>query len=336
MKKSILALALLGAFSSAAMAQSSVTIYGVVDVGVAYKDAGAGKLTSLDSGLNSTSRLGFKGTEALGGGLKANFNLEMGLKADTGANDAAIFARGAWVGLSGDDFGSVNFGRHKSLTYIYGAQIDPFMDGLLGKTDLMFKINAVRDNSITYTSQSFGGFSVAAQYGFGEKAGDATANRVTSVAASYVNGPLNANIVWDQLKDANGNLAIGGEKLLAGASYDLGKDFFGVKLNAMYEEIKGSTSLTNLKETKEQLYMVGGSIKEGANTFIVSYTDSNVKTSTHANASRIALGYTYDMSKRTNLYASVANVKNEKSVKTLADLNGATARLFNVGIRHKF
>ena len=339
MKKSILALAALttlGAFSSAAMAQSSVTIYGIVDAGVAYKDAGAGKLTSLDSGLNSTSRLGFKGTEALSGGLKANFNLEMGLKADTGANDAAIFARGAWVGLSGDDFGSVNVGRHKSLTYIYGAQIDPFMDGLLGKSDLMLKINNVRDNSVTYTSNSMSGFSVAAQYGFGEKAGDAKANRVTSVAASYISGPLNANIVWDQMKDANGNLAVGGEKLLAGVSYDFGKDFFGVKLNAMYEEIKGSTSLTVLKETKEQLYVIGGSIKEGANTFIVSYTDSNVKTSSNANSSRIALGYTYDLSKRTNLYASLARVENEKSVKTLADVNGATARLFNFGIRHKF
>lgn len=336
MKKSILALATLSAFSGAAMAQSSVTVYGIVDVGAAYKNAGAGTLTSLDSGLNSTSRLGFKGTETLGNGLKANFNLEMGLKADTGANDAAIFARGAWVGLSGDDFGSVNLGRHKSLTYIYGAQIDPFMDGLLGKTDLMFKLNTVRDNSVTYTSNSMSGFSVAAQYGFGEKTGDAKANRVTSVAASYINGPLNANIVWDQAKDTNGNLAVGGEKLLAGVSYDLGKDFYGVKLNAMYEEIKGSTSLTVLKETKEQLYMIGGSIKDGANTFIVSYTDSNVKTSTNANSSRIALGYTYDLSKRTNLYASLARVENEKSVKTLADVNGATARLFNFGIRHKF
>lgn len=340
MKKSILALAALstlGAFSGAAMAQTSVTVYGIVDAGVAYKKAGAGTVTSLDSGLNSTSRLGFRGTETLSGGLKANFNLEMGLKADTGGNDAALFARGAWVGLSSADFGSVNLGRHKSLTYIYGAQIDPFMDGLLGKTDMMFKINAVRDNSITYTSNSFGGgFSVAAQYGFGEKAGDAKANSVTSVAAAYANGPLMANIVWDQVKDTNGNLAVGGEKLLAGVSYDLGKDFFGVKLNAMYEEIKGSTSLTVLKETKEQLYMVGGSIKEGASTFILSYTDSNVKTSTNANSNRIALGYTYELSKRTNLYASMARVDNEKSVKTLADVNGATATLFNFGIRHKF
>ncbi|WP_395004964.1 porin [Undibacterium sp.] len=337
MKKSILALAALSAFSGAAMAQSSVTIYGIVDAGVAYKKAGAGTVSSLDSGLNSTSRLGFRGTETLSGGLKANFNLEMGLRADTGANDAALFARGAWVGLSSDDFGSVNLGRHRSLTYVYGAQIDPFLDGLLGKTDLMFKINAVRDNSITYTSNKFGGgFTVAGQYGFGEKAGNSSASSVTSVAAAYANGPLMANIVWDQVKDTNGNLAVGGEKLLAGVSYDLGKDFFGVKLNAMFQETTGSTSLTVLKETKEQLYMVGGSIKDGANTFVVSYTDSNVKTSTLANSNRIAVGYMYDLSKRTNLYASMARVENEKNVKTLADVNGATATLFNFGIRHRF
>ena len=339
MKKTILALAvstLCFAASNAAMAQSSVTIYGILDAGVAYKDAGAGKVTSLDSGLNSTSRLGFKGSESLDGGLKANFNLEMGLKADTGATDANLFARGAWVGLSSDSFGQVNMGRHKSLTYIYGAAIDPFQDGLLGKTDLMFKINNVRDNSITYISNNNGGFVGAAQYGFGEKAGDATANRVTSLAATYANGPVLASLVWDSVKDANGNRAVGGEKIMAGVAYDLGKDFYGVKLHAMYEEIKGSVSATNLAETKEDLYVVGATIKDGKNTFMGSYTSSKVKTTNYANSSRIALGYTYNLSPRTNLYTSLARVENDKTVKTLADVTGATARLFNVGIRHKF
>lgn len=340
MKKSILALAVLttlAATSGVASAQSSVTVYGIVDLGVAYKNAGAGTVTSLDSGLNSTSRFGLKGTEDLGSGWKANFNLEAGIKGDTGANDAALFARGAWLGLSGAEFGSINFGRHKALTYIYGAAIDPFMDGLLGKTDLMFKINHVRDNSITYTSNKFGGgFSVAAQYGFGEKTGNATANRVTSFAAAYANGPLMANVVFDQAKDANGNTAVGGEKLMAGVSYDFGKDFYGVKLHGMFQEIKGSTSLTVLKETKEEQTMLGASIKDGANTWILSYTDANVKTSVNANSSRIALGYTYDLSKRTNLYASMARVENEKAAKTLADVAGANARLFNLGVRHKF
>ena len=331
MKKSILALALMGAFSSAALAQSSVTVYGIVDAGIAYKDAGLGKVTSVDSGLNSTSRLGFKGTEVLSGGLKANFNLEMGLKADTGANDTALFARGAWVGLSGD-FGSVNLGRHKSLTYIYGAQIDPFADGLLGKTDLMFRINAVRDNSITYTTNSMEGFSAAAQYGFGEVTSNASANSVTSLAGTYGSGPVLASIVWDSVKDVNGNKAIGGEKLLIGGTYDFGM----FKAHGLFESIKGSVSATNLTQTKEELWTLGATVKSDASTFMASYTGDKNKTTTKANSTRIALGYTYDLSKRTNLYTSLAQVKNDAAVKVMADKAGATAKLFNVGIRHKF
>lgn len=322
--------------SASAMAQSTVTIYGIVDAGVSYKDAGAGKVWGLDSGMNSDSRLGFKGSENLDGGMKANFNLEMGFKLDSGVADSTLFARTAWVGLASEDFGSVELGRHKSLTYIYGSQIDPFMDGLLGKTHLMFKINNRRDNSVTYISNNVNGFSAAAQYGFGEKVGTMAANRVASVAGAYANGPLLANIVWDQVKDANGNKAVGGQIILAGVSYDLGRDFYGIKLNAMYEEITGSTSLLNLAETKEQLYVLGGTIKDGASTYIASYTSSKMKTRGDANSNRVAFGYTYDLSKRTNLYTSVARVQNDKTVKTLADVNGATARLFNVGIRHKF
>ena len=335
MKKSLLSLALLAAFSatcaSSAMAQSSVTVYGVVDVGVAYKNAGAGTVTSLDSGLNSTSRLGFKGTETLADGLKVNFGLEMGLKADTGANDTNLFARGAWVGLSGD-FGDVNLGRHKSLTYVYGAKLDPFADGLLGKTDTMYKINAVRDNSITYMSASSSGFSMAAQYGFGEVTGNNTANSVRSLAGNYSNGPLLASVIWDSAKDANGNKAVAGERVLAGAVYDFGM----FKGHALYQTVKGSTSLTNLAETKENFWTLAATTKSGANTYMISYTDQKNKTKINSNASRIALGYTYDLSKRTNLYASLANVKNDSLVKVMADKAGSTAKLFNFGIRHKF
>lgn len=333
MKKSLLSLAVLGTLlaSGSAMAQSSVTVYGVVDVGVAYKNAGAGTVTSLDSGLNSTSRLGFKGTETLADGLKVNFGLEMGIKADTGANDANLFARGAWVGFTGD-LGEVNFGRHKSLTYIYGAKLDPFSDGLLGKTDTMYKINGVRDNSITYMSKSNAGFSFAAQYGFGEVAGNTTANRVTSLAGNYANGNLLASVVWDSVKDANGNKAIAGEKVLAGVVYDFGM----FKAHALYQTVKGSTSLTNLTETKENFWTLAATTKSGPNTFMISYTDDKNKTKANADATRIALGYTYDLSKRTNLYASLANVKNDSTVKVMADKAGATAKLFNFGIRHKF
>lgn len=338
MKKSLLSLAVLGTLgtllsiaSGSAMAQSSVTVYGVVDVGVAYKNAGAGTVTSLDSGLNSTSRLGFKGTETLTPDLKANFGLEMGLKADTGATDSNLFARGAWVGFSGD-FGEVNVGRYKSLTYIYGSKLDPFADGLLGKTDTIFKINAVRDNSITYISANNSGFSFAAQYGMGEVAGNNSANSVRSLAGNYANGNLLASVVWDSAKDLNGNKAVAGDKILAGVVYNFG--FF--KAHALYQTVKGSTSLTNLAETKENFWTLAATKKSGVHTFMVSYTEDKNKTKAKSDAQRIALGYTYDLSKRTNLYASLANVQNDAAVKVMADKAGATAKLFNVGIRHKF
>src|SRR5690606_10200795 len=116
MKKSLLALAVLGTFSGAALAQSSVTIYGVADAGIAYTDNGnpAGEQWSVESGQQSGSRLGFKGTEDLGGGLSAIFTLESGFNLDNGtsAQGGRLFGRQAWVGLNGG-FGTVKLGRQQ-------------------------------------------------------------------------------------------------------------------------------------------------------------------------------------------------------------------------------
>ena len=130
MKKKFIALAVLGAVAGAAQAQSAVTIYGIVDTGVTYTNKvllpstttrATGSKFSVDSGMLSGSRLGFKGTEDLGGGLKALFQLEMGFKNDTGtidgsnngvANTNTLFRRLSVVGLSGN-FGSILLGRRK-------------------------------------------------------------------------------------------------------------------------------------------------------------------------------------------------------------------------------
>lgn len=110
MKKSLIALSVLAAVAGTAQAQSSVTIYGVVDMALQHQNTGdpAGSTLGLDSGIQSGSRLGFKGSEDLGGGLKANFQLEMGINADTGssAQGGRAFGRQAFVGLSGN-FGAV-------------------------------------------------------------------------------------------------------------------------------------------------------------------------------------------------------------------------------------
>ena len=138
MKKSLLALAILGAFAGAASAQTSVTLYGVVDGGIAYEDNGtaAGSVLRVENGGQSTSRFGFKGTEDLGGGLSALFVLENGFLVGTGAMSTAnvLFNRQSWVGLKGG-YGTTRLGRQETLVYAaYNKGFDPFGRGLAGRT----------------------------------------------------------------------------------------------------------------------------------------------------------------------------------------------------------
>src|SRR4051812_17571762 len=118
MKKTVLVLAALSTSAGAAFSQSSVTVYGVVDTAIARTNNGSTVTTSLDSGKQSGSRLGFLGSEDLGGGLKAVFTVENGFSADTGAQaDAArLFNRQSWVGLA-SSFGTVKLGRQKTPVY---------------------------------------------------------------------------------------------------------------------------------------------------------------------------------------------------------------------------
>jgi predicted porin len=136
MKKMILAAALAAAFSSAAYAQTNVTMYGIVDAGIAYKKNGnpAGNTVSMESGQQSGSRLGFKGREDLGGGLAAIFTLESGFNIDDGklGQGGRLFGRQAWVGMSGG-FGSVKLGRQLTSLYTALDQKDPFQKNLAGK-----------------------------------------------------------------------------------------------------------------------------------------------------------------------------------------------------------
>lgn len=329
MKKSFLALALMGAFSGAAFAQSSVTVYGVVDMGLARDDNGgvAGAKTSMDSGLQSGSRLGFKGTEDLGNGLKANFVLEMGLNADTGASDQGglAFGRQAFVGLSGD-FGSINLGRQKDLTYVASEAIDPFAVGLAGNMNRLFGTVVRRDNVATYTSTNLSGFVGSVQYGFGEVAGNNSANRLFGLSGAYTAGPVLATLVYEKLNDATGNDATGGKKLLVGGAYD-----FGVaKAHAAFETIKGGTA-------DQRVWMIGTTVPVGAGAFIADFTRKTDKAiAADNNSSQFALGYTYSLSKRTNLYTSFSRTANDAKVAVNAGALGATDKLINFGIRHAF
>lgn len=203
MKKITLAALIVASFAAAtAQAQSNVVVYGVVDLGLA-KTSGS----SIVERENQASRIGFKGTEDLGNGLKAIFNLESEFKADTGAQATAntLFDRQAWVGLTGN-FGTVYLGRTKDLLDGTLARVDPFNTyGVIGKINEPVMrggqspngpaaggsvVGASRvSNSVTYNSPTFSGFVISGQVVASEIK---DADSGYSVVATYDMGPASA------------------------------------------------------------------------------------------------------------------------------------------------
>ncbi|MFX1673374.1 porin [Paraburkholderia sp. A2WS-5] len=198
MKKSLLALAALGAFAGVAHAQSSVTLYGIIDEDFNINTNAGGKhLYNLSSGVMQGSRFGLRGAEDLGGGLKAVFVLENGFDVNSGGlgQGGLMFGRQAYVGLSSDSYGRVTMGRQ------YDALVDNVgpleagdqWAGYIGAHpgDLDNFNNAYRtNNTVKYTSANYAGLTFTGTYSFGNTAGDFTHNQIWSLGANYSNGPL--------------------------------------------------------------------------------------------------------------------------------------------------
>lgn len=346
MKKSLLALAVLSSVAGVAQAQSNVTIYGVLDMAINSESHGAGSagkgaITSLDSGVQSGSRLGFKGSEDLGNGLKAIFKLEMGVNADTGASaqGGLAFGRAAWVGLAGD-FGSVKLGRQNKPVFDAVDSIDPFETGIIGGTagqstsatglgNLFFATNPRQNNTINYTTNNISGFTGSVAYNFGEQAGDAGKSRQIGLSGAYAAGPVSAVLAYNTEND-NATVPNTIKHTFAGGTMN-----FGVAKAALaYGKVTASDNSINNK-----LWMVGVTVPvTAADSIIGSYTRITNVAATDNAANQLALGLTHSLSKRTNLYTSISRIANQRNSNAggLADKNGVTERLINVGIRHMF
>ncbi|WP_345814625.1 porin [Paraburkholderia sp. PREW-6R] len=201
MNKQVFALAvsaaLCAAFAASASAQTSVTLYGVIDEGVNYtNNAGRGHVYELTSGYAQGSRWGLKGSEELGGGLKAIFQLENGFDVNSGRlnQGGRLFGRQAFVGLSADNYGSLTFGRQYDSMVDYLAQTTANGNwaGLLfshpydnDNTDNSFRL----DNAVKYTSPSLSGFQFGGMYSFSNDTGFAN-NRAYSFGGQYAYGGL--------------------------------------------------------------------------------------------------------------------------------------------------
>ncbi len=335
MKKPLLGIAIVAAFASSALAQTNVAIYGIVDMGISHDDNGsaAGSVTRLDSGILNGSRLGFTGTEDLGGGLSASFVLEGGFSADTGmlAQGGRIFGRQSWLGLNGG-FGSVRLGRQVTPVYANCQTFDPFVDGLAGDTSRLFNYSGVRtDNAISY-NYDVNGIRTQLMYGFGEVAGNASASRTIAGFVGYKSGPVDVVLTYNGNNDATGNIT--GKTTLLGGNYNFGP----VAVYAAYAWNKNVIAPSGVvaagADTRNAL--VGVAVPLGAGIFKASYIKLSNKAASDADANQIAIGYVYDLSKRTALYTSLSRTANDSGAKYNTSTGGATDKLFDVGIRHKF
>lgn len=325
MKKSLLALAVLGAFAGAASAQSSVTLYGRVDLSVA-RNIGS-DTTVLQNG--SGSRLGVRGEEDLGGGLKATFNIEHRFAADTGAvgtnnNGADSATTNFWhgrslVGLAGG-FGSVSFGREYSPLFLYVAlPADPWVfDTVAANGSLLGAITPSRkNNTLNYSSPDMSGFRAHAQLSLDEKVTNTADQEYgMGVALTYSAGPIFVGFGYDRGVAPAGSAEESPNYMLLSGSYN-----FGVaKLIAAYG--RGTSRL----DQKHRDMHIAATAPLGVGELRVSYNQLKNTTTDVKVSSKWGLGYHYPLSKRTTVYADVARDGEVANHKTGA----------NIGLKHNF
>lgn len=369
MKKSLIALAALAA-SGFAMAQSSVTVFGVVDEAVSYVN-GKDNWNGLNSGGNATSRIGFRGVEDLGGGLKANFHLEAGILADSGsgnsgyskntdtAGDGLAFKRRSTIGLEGA-FGEVRLGRDLTEAYKATSRYDVFgqvgfgvsrlwSDAAIGAGAAAVATTNWRvSNMVTYVSPSFSGFKASVNYGFGEQTASNRDGRYFGGGLTYDNGPLSLGLSAERL---NRGASIVGSNSAAlteadvtawalGGSYDLGV----AKLAAAYRDSKAKFVGGDSDKTKG--YYIGVSAPVGAAGEVkASYNryENKFDGGAKLKADQFALGYVHNLSKRTAVYGTYAYIKNKDDGALGITLQSGVALKDNgsqhglqVGVRHSF
>lgn len=325
MKKSLLALAMLGAFAGAASAQTNVTIYGIVDAAIEWNNpSGANNttwsMTDGNSNFNKNgSRLGFKGSEDLGGGLSAIFQLENGFNVDSGVQAGALFGRQAFVGLKGN-FGTVKLGRQYNPMFGALDTIDPFNVGFTGDMSRVFNPNGARTNNTINYSYSNAGLSAEVAYALGEAPGNFGAGRQWGLGLGYANGPLNVQFAYT---NDHGTVATPAETktLLVGGVYDLGV----AKVHAGFQTDKNDVAGGN----NDRNWMLGVSAPVGAGQVLASYVRGDDRTATNADVDQLGVGYVHNLSKRTNVYTSFAH-QNDKSAANLDN------NVFNVGVQHRF
>ena len=353
---------IIGGFAAQAQAQSNVTIYGIVDAGIVSERGGAaGSVTKVTSGIGSQSRLGFRGTEDLGNGLSAIFQIETGLKVDDGTLDntnSALFNRQAFVGLRSKEAGTLTLGRQYTMLYNAMSQVaDPFGAGYAGSIKNLFPAagaNTRVSNAIVYATPVFGGFSAEALYALGEQAGSTEAGRQFGLGLNFSQADLNARLVYNNRNNdtvASGTTPAVNRDTGRNTLFAINYDFKVVKAYFAYGDDKGVNSaalpvanaygyaVAPRASLESNDILIGVQVPVGSGTIMASAIRKNDKTSFNQDADQWAVGYLHALSKRTGAYIAYAKIKNKNGAGyTVGNNNeaGTGDKAFNIGVRHTF
>ena len=328
------AAAILAALSTSTSSAQSVTLYGRLDVAVeAIRfSGGPGGSRTLKLLSNDGSRLGVRGSEDLGDGLRAIFNLESAVSPDTGTSGAAFWGRQAWVGLSSATWGDVTLGRNYSPIDDYAWSFDAFKYGGNAATYQAQKYTARINNSIKYVSPKFGGAEVRLLVGAPERPDGVGKTEAADI--SYFNGPF------------AGKASVQREKIAGtapGTSATRTDSLFGLSYDAKI--IKPSVAYFHRKDSNAEVYKT---LFFGINVPVGDFGDlrANIGQITQGGvkARSYGLGSWYQMSKRTALYTAFARNTNDAGSNLsnfiLPSYNGIgvgeTANSLQAGIRHNF
>jgi predicted porin len=354
MKKLLIATAAM-AVVAGAQAQSSVTVYGGLDVSYTSTSINNGGASTIqgDSALYS-SRLGFKGTEDLGGGLKAEFALEAPVATTTGGTGAAgtqssatsttvpaatTFSRAAWVGLTSDKFGSIKLGR-MDMTYAEG--LDSTVGQMGNLSNVVENLGTDQSKTVQYTTPTFAGFNAQIAYANESKAetfpsattqvvGEETNGRLTSAAVSYKFGNLTA-IAGQTTKKVS--VTQDQKETSYGASYNFGVATVG----ASYTSVDGTTVGTDAKMTRVSVSAPVAALGSGVTAHAVYFKDKTTADDTVTISEKkvnsvdgYKLALTKAFSKRTTGYVAYVDQSDAAAGSTEYD-----AKAYSVGIVHTF
>ena len=333
MKKTLAAVALLGAFAGSAMAD--VTVYGRLDAGVMYdhaKDA-----VTMESGIAGAARLGFKGTEKISDDLKVGFVLESTVKDDTGVamdgfdREAAIYVYTPYgdlrIGRSGALGGGSNGG-------IFGGHVSPF--GTVYKNAASTSIHAQEtrfNNQVRYDSPVMGGLKVMAQYANGGATGDDTsrAQRYAAVGATYKVGDLSLVAVYDRVYN-KGNLNDDAKYAKVGAQYKVDN----VTFYAGYQHAENAAIAKSGVTGESDSVTFGTRVRVGGGdlNMVYGYAKGDNEAGAEAEVVQAAVGYTFALSKRTTLYAAATYL--DTKTEGVATPKDEAAKQVMAGLYHTF